>query len=259
MAYVLDGHSDIRHGLLDHLQDRRTSGLYRQRHVVDSPQGPVIVVDGKQLLQFCSNDYLGLAAHPQVREAFIQGVRRYGAGSGASHLVNGHLRPHHELEKALAEFTGRESALLFSSGYLANIGVITALLGPGDAVFHDRLNHASLLDGGLLSRARLQRFAHADPDALGRKLAKCRSARRLVVTDGVFSMDGDLAPLARLAEVCAQYGAWLMVDDAHGIGVLGRHGAGSAAELGHEQVPVLMGTLGKAFGVAGAFVAGDRY
>ena len=232
VARRTDCTGEMRSGLLDELEACRDRGLYRRRCLVDSPQGPEIIVDGRPLLQFCSNDYLGLAAHPVVRDALAQGARQYGAGAGASHLVTVTTDPTHELEQALAEFTGRESALLFSSGYLANLGTISALLGQGDAVFQDRLNHASLLDGGLLSRARLQRFAHRDPQALRNKLAKSRGKRRLVVTDGVFSMDGDIAPLPQLAEVCAQSGAWLMVDDAHGLGVLGRHGAGSVAELG---------------------------
>ncbi len=240
------------------LAQRRADGLYRWPRTVDSAQGPLIQLAGETLLAFCSNDYLGLAADPAISAAFKRGLDRYGSGAGASHLVCGHMRPHQELEEALAAFTGRDRALLFSSGYLANLGLITALLGKQDAVFQDRLNHASLLDGGLLSGARFSRYQHADSGSLNRQLA-CREARRrLVVTDGVFSMDGDLAPLPELAGLCTDQRALLMVDDAHGLGVLGPNGSGTTAHfgLGQRDVPLLMGTLGKAFGVCGAFVAG---
>lgn len=242
------------------LERLRGEGLYRGRRITEGPQGPQMVVDGRPVLAFCSNDYLGLAAHPEVLAAFIRGAQTYGVGSGAAHLVNGHSRAHHALEEALAEFTGRERALLFSTGYMANLGIAQALAGRGDAVFEDRLNHASLLDAGLLSGARLQRYAHADPKALAARLAASKGARRLVVTDGVFSMDGDIAPLAALSQSARAGGAWLMVDDAHGLGVVGPQGRGSvaAAGLGLDEVPVLVGTLGKAFGTFGAFVAGSE-
>jgi len=241
------------------LDERRRQHLFRARQVLDSAQGREVVVDGRRLLAFCSNDYLGLANDPRVVLAMQEAAARYGVGSGASHLVCGHSRPHHELEEALAEATGRERALLFSSGYAANLGVVTALLGPGDAIFEDRLNHASLLDAGLLSRARFQRFLHADTANLASRLAKSPAVRKLVVVDGVFSMDGDEAPLPALAALCRRHGAWLMVDDAHGFGVLGPSGAGSLekARMGSEDVPVLMATLGKSLGTAGAFVAGS--
>ncbi len=192
--------------------------------------------------------------------ALAAGAARYGAGSGASHLVSGHSRAHHELEEALAQFTGRPRALLFSSGYAANLGVISALLGRGDAVFQDRLNHASLLDGGLLSGARLQRFLHNDAGNLEARLARSGARRKLVAVDGVFSMDGDEAPLAALAAASARHGALLYVDDAHGFGVLGERGAGTLEKqgMGSAGVPLLMATLGKALGVAGAFVAGSE-
>jgi 8-amino-7-oxononanoate synthase len=240
------------------LDERRSAGLYRARRVSDGPQGPEVLVDGRRLLSFCSNDYLGLAADPRVAEAMQKGIRRYGVGAGAAHLVNGHSRAHHALEEELADFTGRERALLFSTGYMANLGVISALMDRHDTVLQDRLNHASLLDGALLSRARLRRYPHADPVRLG-ELLDASSGRCLVATDGVFSMDGDIAPLHGLAEQCARKSAWLMVDDAHGIGVLGHEGRGSVATAGLEasRVPVLVGTLGKALGTAGAFVAGD--
>ncbi len=242
------------------LERRRAEHLYRTRQVVDGPQGPELQVGGEPFLSFCSNDYLGLAADPRVAEAMVQGVRKYGVGSGAAHLVTGHSRPHHALEEELAEFLGRERALLFSTGYMANLGAVTALVGAGDAVFEDRLNHASLLDAGLLSRARLARFAHSDAVALDERLAASRAENKLVLTDGVFSMDGDVAPLGELAQVARRHGAWLMVDDAHGLGVIGPGGTGSVGEAGltSADVPLLMGTLGKGFGTFGAFVAGDE-
>ena len=216
-------------------------------------------IDGREYLNFCSNDYLGLAAHPRVIERFRRAATEYGVGSGASHLVCGHSAPHHALEEALAEFTGRERALLFSSGYMANTGILTSLLQRGDYVFEDRLNHASLLDGGLHSGARFQRFPHNDVAALQARLSAA-DGPRLVVVDGVFSMDGDTAPLPALADLCRSQDAWLMVDDAHGFGVLGERGAGSTEEAGlaPDAVPVLMATLGKALGTAGAFVAGSE-
>ena len=243
--------------LHEDLQRRRADGLYRTRRVGDGPQGPELLVDGRRMLAFCSNDYLGLAADPRLGEAMRRGVARYGVGAGAAHLISGHSRAHHALEEELAEFAGRERALLFSTGYMANLGVIGALTDRRDTVFEDRLNHASLIDGGLLTRAQMRRYAHADVKALREQLAEARG-RRLIVTDGVFSMDGDVAPLVELAAGAADHDAWLMVDDAHGIGVLGARGRGSidAAGLEPDQVQVLMGTLGKALGTAGAFVAG---
>ncbi len=242
------------------LERRRVDGLYRSRRVSDGPQGAERVVDGRRLLNFSSNDYLGLAGDARIATAMKHGVDRYGVGSGAAHLINGHSRAHHALEEELAEFTGRERALLFSTGYMANLGVIAALLGRGDSLYEDRLNHASLIDGGLLSRARLKRYAHADIDALQALLADAADGSRLVVSDGVFSMDGDVAPVAGLASACHQHDAWLMIDDAHGLGVLGAQGRGSlnAAGLGQQEVPILMATLGKALGTAGAFVAGSE-
>lgn len=217
-------------------------------------------MQGRTYLAFCSNDYLGLANHPEVVTALRRGAERYGVGSGASHLVCGHQTPHHRLEEELAEFTRRPRALLFSTGYMANLGVVSALAGRGDTVFEDRLNHASLLDAALLAGARLQRYAHGDAAALAKRLQAGASNAKLVLTDGVFSMDGDLAPLRQLASVASQHEAWLMVDDAHGLGVLGPQGRGTLAQqgLGHEEVPILVGTLGKAFGTFGAFVAGSE-
>ncbi|HCV37340.1 MAG TPA: 8-amino-7-oxononanoate synthase [Pseudomonas sp.] len=241
------------------LAERRAADLYRQRPLLESPQGPQVVVDGQRLLAFCSNDYLGLANHPEVIAAWQAGAERWGVGGGASHLVIGHSSPHHAVEEALAELTGRPRALLFSTGYMANLGAITALVGQGDSVLQDRLNHASLLDGGLLSGARFSRYLHNDAASLANRLARA-TGNTLVVTDGVFSMDGDLADLPALATVARAHGAWLMVDDAHGLGTLGEQGGGIVEHfgLGIDDVPVLIGTLGKACGTAGAFVAGSE-
>lgn len=246
--------------LASQLAQRHRERLYRRRETVDGPQGVELTIDGRRVLSFCSNDYLGLANHPEVVAAFQAGLAEYGAGSGAAHLVSGHSRAHQNLEEALAGFTGRARALLFSTGYMANLGVMAALLGRGDRVFEDRANHASLLDGARLSGAKLERYRHADAADLDERLQAAGSGECLVATDGVFSMDGDIAPLAALAAASARAGAWFMVDDAHGLGVLGREGRGSvdAAGLDAEQVPVLMGTLGKAFGTFGAFVAGSE-
>ena len=241
------------------LAERRAADLYRQRPLLQSPQGPQVVVDGQPLLAFCSNDYLGLANHPDVIQAWRAGAERWGVGGGASHLVIGHSTPHHQVEEALAELTGRPRALLFSTGYMANLGAITALVGQGDTVLQDRLNHASLLDGGLLSGARFSRYLHNDPASLASRLEKA-TGNTLVVTDGVFSMDGDCANLPALAGVARARGAWLMVDDAHGLGTLGANGGGLVEQfgLGVDDVPVLIGTLGKACGTSGAFVAGSE-
>lgn len=242
------------------LQQLRNQNLYRSRRILEGPQGAKVFVDGRPYLAFCSNDYLGLANHPQIIHAFQSAAQKYGVGSGAAHLVNGHSVEHHALEEELAEFTGRPRALLFSTGYMANLGVMSALLGRGDTVYQDRLNHASLLDGGLLSGARLGRYPHADIQALSERLTAQKGGEALVATDGVFSMDGDLAPLPELARIARNHEAWLMVDDAHGFGVLGRQGRGSLNYygLGLEDVPIVVGTLGKALGTSGAFVAGSE-
>ena len=248
-----------RHTLQEFLASQTAQHLYRKRSIVDSPQDVELMLDGKPYLNFCSNDYLGHANHPKVIEAFIAGAKRYGVGSGASHLITGHSRAHHELEEALAEFVGRPRALLFSTGYMANLGVISALLQKGDAIFEDRLNHASLLDGGLLSQARLQRYQHSDSRDLYNKVAASKAGTKLIASDGVFSMDGDLAPVMDLANVARQHDAWLLIDDAHGLGVIGQRGRGLLEQAGasSDDVPILMGTLGKAIGTFGAFVAGE--
>ena len=245
--------------LATQLQSRRDQHLYRSRLVVDSPQGVTVRVDGRDYLSFCSNDYLGLANHPDIVAAFHRGVDEFGCGSGAAHLITGHSRAHHALEEELADFVQRPRALLFSTGYTANLGVMSSLLGRADRVFEDRLNHASLLDAARLSSARLIRYQHSDSAELASRLASSPACEYLVASDGVFSMDGDIAPLARLSAVAAHHDAWLLVDDAHGLGVLGPQGRGSVAQagLGVNKVPILMGTLGKAFGTFGAFVAGD--
>ena len=244
------------------LEGLSAAGRLRVRRTVEhrAAGGVRARVDGTDLLAFCSNDYLGLADHPRVVEAFVAAAREWGVGSGASHLVSGHCREHHALEEELAEFVQRPRALLFSTGYMANLAVATALLGRGDRVFEDRLNHASLLDAGLASGARFSRYPHADAGALAARLGRSAAGRAMVVTDGVFSMDGDVAPLRELAAVCGARGAWLFVDDAHGLGVLGATGRGSleAAGVDSADVPILMGTLGKAFGTFGAFVAGSH-
>ncbi len=245
--------------LHERLERRRTDRLYRRRLILDSPQGAEVVVDGTRLLSFCSNDYLGLANDPRVIAAFEAGARRYGVGSGASHLVSGHTRAHHALEEELAAFVGTERALLFSTGYLANLGVATALAERHGVVYEDRLNHASLIDAARLTRAKLARFPHADVSRLQVLLEKATQVPRLILTDAVFSMDGDLAPLGALTRLAQQHGARLLVDDAHGLGVLGESGRGTFEHLDVKLAPpaVLMGTLGKAFGTFGAFVAAE--
>ncbi|MDR2678780.1 MAG: 8-amino-7-oxononanoate synthase [Zoogloeaceae bacterium] len=247
--------------LEDELARLHAAGLVRRRRVLDSASVPRVRVEGRDLLAFASNDYLGLAAHPELVEALAAGAREYGVGAGASHLVNGHLRPHEMLEARLAALTGFPAALTFSSGYLANLAVTPTLAaGRADAIFADRLNHASLIDAAQLSRAQHHRYPHGDLAALEKQLAASTAQTKVIVTDAVFSMDGDLAPLPELFALAERFDAWLVVDDAHGFGVLGQNGAGSLAHCGLPAHPriVLMGTLGKAAGVGGAFVAGSE-
>jgi 8-amino-7-oxononanoate synthase len=240
--------------------ERVAEGLGRRLRTVEAAYGARVVVDGRELVGFAGNDYLGLAAHPAVRDALILGARRYGVGSTAAHLLGGHRAPHAELEATLAEWTGREAALLFSTGWMANLGLVATLLGEGELCVQDRLNHACLIDGARLAGAELRRYPHGDPAGAARRLRARPGVPALLATDGVFSMDGDLAPLVELAALARAEGATLMVDDAHGLGVLGPDGAGcvAAAGLGQHEVPVLMATFGKALGTFGAFVAGSR-
>jgi 8-amino-7-oxononanoate synthase len=242
----------------EELRKLEAHGLLRRRRILESVQGTRVRLDGREFVSFCSNDYLGLAADPRLADALIAGVRECGVGAGASHLLSGHHRAHQMLEERLAAFTGFPRALFFSSGYLANLAVITTL-APRDAeIFADRLNHASLNDGMLLARSRFRRYPHLDLKFLERMLLRSRASRRLVVTDAVFSMDGDVAPLDRLTALCERHGAWLLIDDAHGFGVLGPKGRGSAAAHAVSGGRVVyVGTLGKAAGVSGAFVAAD--
>ncbi|MGH8158879.1 MAG: 8-amino-7-oxononanoate synthase [Rhodanobacter sp.] len=238
--------------------ERERAQLLRRLRTIEHADGPWLESGGQRLLSFCSNDYLGLAQHPQLIAAFKRVADDEGVGSTSAHLICGHRVEHAALEEALAAWTGRERALLFSTGYMANLGVLQALLARGDVCAQDKLNHACLLDGAQLSGAELKRYPHADVAAASRQLASRCEAAALLATDGVFSMDGDVAPLRELATLCAREHATLMVDDAHGLGVLGEDGSGSvrAAGLGQREVPVLMATLGKALGCAGAFVAG---
>jgi 8-amino-7-oxononanoate synthase len=269
------------------LDTRKAQGLLRSRRTLDTPQSPHITVDGKPYLAFCSNDYLGLANHPQLSAALQQGAQQWGVGSGAAHLVSGHFDAHHQLEQQLAAFVEKPAALLFSTGYMANLGVVQALVGKGDTVFADKLNHASLNDAMLLSRAEVKRFRHGDMAQLANYLEQTngqarfphlnplpqageeaneslrefsvKCGRKLVITDAVFSMDGDIAPLREMLALCERYDAWLYVDDAHGFGVLGEQGCGSLAHFGIKSPRIIyMATLGKAAGVSGAFVAAEQ-
>jgi len=243
------------------LADLESQNLRRRRRSVRrlAHDTAEIELDGSRCVDFCSNDYLGLAAHPRVTEAFVAAAREHGVGARASHLISGHQGEHQALEEELAAFTGRERALLFSTGYMANLGLATALVNKGGLVIGDRLNHASLIDAGRIARANLDWYPHGDAAALDASLSACAPGPALVLTDGVFSMDGDLAPLPALAAACRRHDAFLAVDDAHGLGVLGAAGGGSLEHFGLSvrEVPALVGTLGKAFGSFGAFVAGD--
>ncbi len=240
------------------LQELEELGLHRCTRLISGPQGPRVLVDGSPALLLCSNNYLGLADHPTVREAAAQAAMRWGAGAGASRLVSGTMTPHRRLEERLAAFKRREAAVLFGSGYLANLGVIAALARPGDVVFSDALNHASIVDGCRLSRAEIFVYDHCDTDHLEWGLQRAKGRAALIVTDGVFSMDGDVAPLAGIVELAGRYGVRIAVDEAHGTGALGPGGRGAAAEAGVEdEVDVIVGTLGKALGSYGAFAACD--
>ncbi len=241
------------------LEERASSGLLRLRHTLAGPQGAHVEVDGKRYVSFSSNDYLGLAGHPRVARALCSGAEIHGVGAGAAHLVTGHSIAHERLERELAAFVGKPSALLFSTGYMANIGVVQALLGRNDTVYADRLNHASLNDAMLLSHATVRRYRHSDLDQLERMLGETSNGQKLVMTDAVFSMDGDRAPLPELLALCKQHDAWLLIDDAHGFGVSGMRGRGSLSHFGIDSPRIIyMATLGKAAGVFGAFVAAEK-
>ncbi len=249
--------------LLAHLQkelnQRKTDGLLRQRRLLDSPQAEHIVANDKKFLSFCSNDYLGLANHPDLIAAMQRAAGDSGVGSGASNLITGHHRYHDNLEKQLAKFVEMPAALLFSTGYMANIGVIGALMGRNDAIFADKLNHACLNEGAYFSRAEFYRFSHNDVNALEKLLKASTAKHKLIAADAVFSMDGDIAPIPDYLRLCEQYDAYLYMDDAHGFGVLGKHGKGSLSHFNLKSPRIIMmATLGKAAGVAGAFVAGEQ-
>ena len=242
----------------ERLEELRRAGLYRRLRLVEGPQGPRVMLDGAEVLLLCSNNYLGLADHPRVRQAAADAAERFGAGAGASRLISGNMTLHRRLEERLAAFAGYESALLFGSGYLANLGTIAALAGRGEVVFSDELNHASIIDGCRLSRAESFVYRHADLEHLAWGLRKEARGGGLIVTDGVFSMDGDVAPIAGLVELARRHGCLLMVDEAHATGALGPGGAGAVAEAGLSgEVDVIVGTLGKALGSYGAYVCGS--
>ena len=241
------------------LHSRKSNGLYRHRLTLEGSQGAHVSIAGQNYLSFCSNDYLGLANHPELIEAVCEGAHQYGVGAGASHLIIGHHTSHHKLEEMLANFTGFPRALLFSSGYMANAGVVTALVGRGDEIYSDKLNHASLNDAAMLSHAKWIRYPHLDLAILEQRLSVSQANCKLVITDAVFSMDGDIAPVAKLLALCEKYNAWLLLDDAHGFGVLGNQGRGIVSHFNFSSPRIIyMATLGKAAGVSGAFVAGQE-
>ena len=250
---------DLNAKLKKELDIKKSNHLYRSRKVLESPQSVEPIIDGNKVLSFCSNDYLGLANHPDLINSFKQAADKYGVGSGSAHLVSGHSAEHHALEEELANFMGTERALLFSTGYMANLGVVSALCDRHSEIYEDKLNHASLLDAALLSRAKRIRFPHLDTNNLEERLTSSESNNKFIISDGVFSMDGDLAPLDKLTSLAESNNATLMIDDAHGIGVLGTKGRGIVEHfyLDTKQVHIIVGTLGKAFGTAGAFVAGS--
>jgi 8-amino-7-oxononanoate synthase len=246
--------------LQNNLAQQKEQQRYRQRKIVQSAQDTHVQIAGKQYLNFCSNDYLGLANHPRLIERQKKALDSYGCGSGASHLVCGHSQAHHQLEEELADFIGVESTLLFSSGYMANMGIMNTFLSRHDGIFEDRLNHASLIDAGLSAKAKMKRYVHSDSSNLNQLLEKSNTKHKLIVSDAVFSMDGDIAPITELVEIAEKNSAWLMLDDAHGFGVLGKSGKGSIehAQLNTNQIDIYMATLGKSMGVSGAFVAGSH-
>src|SRR5437764_1113830 len=242
----------------DRLDELKQLGLYRRMRQVSGPQGPRVVLDGKPVLLLCSNNYLGLADHPRVRQAAADAAMRWGVGAGASRLISGNMTIHRRLEKRLADFEGREACVLFGSGYLANTGIVAALAREGEVVFSDKLNHASLVDGCRLARAETFVYDHADMEHLAWGLEQAGGRGALIVTDGVFSMDGDVAPLLEIVELAQSYDARVVVDEAHATGALGPGGRGAVAEAGMEDhVDVIIGTLGKALGSYGAYACCD--
>ena len=246
----------------EHLKKLQQQQLYRSRRVVESAQDITLTLNNRTLLNFCSNDYLGLANHPDLKKAFKCAADNYGVGSGGSQLITGHQKPHHALEEELSDFLGCERVLLYSTGYMANLGVVSALSDRQDEIFEDKLNHASLIDAALLSRAKLKRFSHKEHSILEQQLIDSNADSKFVISDGVFSMDGDKADVKQLVNVTQKQNAILMLDDAHGVGVLGSTGRGIVEEtniiLSAETLPILVGTFGKAFGTFGAFVAGSN-
>jgi 8-amino-7-oxononanoate synthase len=246
--------------LLEEINQRKTESLFRQRRVVDSAQGTLIKIDNEEYLNFSSNDYLGFANNAELKNCMIQAINKYGIGAASSQLLVGHLTPHKELEEKIAVFLNREAVLVFATGYQANLAIASVLIDSGTVVLQDKLNHASLIDSALLSKGRLVRYRHNDQEHLKKLLEKYKQNNCLVMTDGVFSMDGDYAPLKEIVDLCETYNAILIVDDAHGLGVLGKTGAGLLEELklNQKQVPLLIGTFGKSFGASGAFVSGSR-
>ncbi len=245
--------------IADRLEELRDRGLHRRLRMVDGPQGPSVLLDGSPVLLLCSNNYLGLADHPQVRSAAADAAMRWGAGAGASRLISGNMAPHRQLEERLAEFKGYEAALLFGSGYLANIGAIAALARRGEVVFSDELNHASIIDGCRLAQAEVFVYRHCDTEHLAWALRNAAGRPALIVTDGVFSMDGDIAPLESLLQLARRHGCRLMVDEAHATGAIGPGGRGSVAAAGLSgEVDLVVGTLGKALGAYGAYVCANH-
>jgi len=251
---------DFKQNIIQRIKYQQTQGLYRQRKIIDSAQSVRVQFEGKDFLNFSSNDYLGLANHPKLKEAFKKGIDLYGCGSGASHLMSGHTQAHHEFEEHMAEFLGVEAVLLYSSGYMANLGVMNSILTKSDTIFQDKLNHASLIDAGLSAQANMKRYSHLDYQHLKTLIDKTQSGYRFCVTDAVFSMDGDCADLTTLTKLARKYQSILMIDDAHGFGVLGEKGKGlpELQNIQHKAIDCYMATCGKAMGVAGAFIAGSN-
>jgi len=246
-------------GIKDDLENLKKDGLFRERRTISSAQGPIIFIEGKKFLNFSSNDYLGFANNGELKRYMIKAIKEYGIGAGSSQLVVGHLEPHERLEKKLAKFFNKKAALIFSSGYHANLAIASALINKNTIILQDKYNHASLIDSALLSKGKLVRYRHCDLKHLKSLLEKYKNSELIVMTDGVFSMDGDCSPLSEISKLCRQHNALLVVDDAHGVGVLGKNGAGLVEEMNLEKkVDLLIGTFGKSFGAAGAFIVGNE-